>query len=173
MHAITSYYLDCRPPNQFSTVCQVEMHANDGVDWILSQAENLSGLSGDVAAAGGGTSTICRCSSCSHSSSLRQDGSIPMLTMMWNSKSIKLVDPDRGVMANKILGPGHQPERWFLVTRLKSKDKVIVSRYQKQGRAQKASNNQPSPPMNGVRCEDKWLEPTFSTRYLSFCCRRF
>ena len=73
-----------------------------------------------------------------------------MLPMMVNSKSIELVDPDRGVMANKILGPDYQPERWFIVTRLKSKDKVIVGRCQKQGRVQRGSNIQPSPPMNGV-----------------------
>jgi len=103
------------------------MHANDG---ISSEAEYLSGLSGDVAAARRGTSTICRCSSCSHSSSHRQNGLTPMLPMMLDSESIELFGPDRGVIANKILGPDDQPERWSIVTRLKVKDEGAVGKCQ-------------------------------------------
>jgi len=42
-----------------------------------------------------------------------------MLPMMLNSESIELFGPDRGVMANKTLGPDSQLERWSIVTRLK------------------------------------------------------
>lgn len=45
-----------------------------------------------------------------------------MLPMMLNSKNIGLFEPDRGVIANKILGSDDQAERWSIVTWLKVKD---------------------------------------------------